>query len=121
VDTALQIAALTVVLASGPIGPTPPARSLLTLTPATRAVIDAQTRAAAAGRTMRSPRARRRDSVLNGLLIGAAAGFVASLVASRSECGSNDAECEAITRLAFVPVFTAGGAGVGALLDHFTP
>ena len=58
-----------------------------------------------------------RDSVWNGLLIGAGIGAGGGYLWARNICGSNDAECFAIT----APVGVLGGAGigaaVGALLD----
>jgi hypothetical protein len=71
---------------------------------------------AAAARRNR-PQTSGRDSVWNGLLIGAGIGAGGGYLWARNICGSNDAECFAITK----PVGVLGGAGigaaVGALLD----
>jgi hypothetical protein len=62
----------------------------------------------------------RRDSIWNGLLIGAGIGATGGYVWARHECGSNDTECAAITN----PVGILGGAGIGAaigaILDAFS-
>lgn len=52
----------------------------------------------------------RRDSVWNGLLIGAAIGAVGGWIWARNLCGSNDSECFAIA----APVGMLGGGGIGA-------
>ena len=52
----------------------------------------------------------RRDSVWNGLLIGAGVGAAGGAVWGRQMCGSNDSECFAIAG----PVGIIGGAGIGA-------
>jgi hypothetical protein len=60
----------------------------------------------------------RRDSVMNGVLIGTAVGAGGGYVWARNLCGE-DAECLAIAG----PVGVLGGAGigaaVGAVLDYF--
>jgi hypothetical protein len=71
-----------------------------------------------AGATITTIKKRRPDSNLNGLLIGLAVGAGAGVVAARTTCSSNDAECSAIATLVFVPIFAGGGAGVGALMDQ---
>ena len=51
-----------------------------------------------------------RDSVWNGVLIGAGAGGVSGYVWARNICGSNDREC----LFRAVPAGILGGAGIGA-------
>jgi hypothetical protein len=63
---------------------------------------------------------RERDSVWNGLLIGAGVGAGAGYVWARSQCGSNDAECSAIANPVGIIVGGAIGAAVGAILDAFS-
>jgi hypothetical protein len=58
-----------------------------------------------------------RDSVWNGLLIGAGIGAGGGYVWARNICGSNDAECFAITRRVGVLGGAGIGAAVGAMLD----
>jgi hypothetical protein len=53
-----------------------------------------------------------RDSVWNGLLIGAGIGGVGGYVWARNICGSNDSECFAIA----APVGVLAGAGIGAAI-----
>jgi hypothetical protein len=65
-------------------------------------------------------RSGERDSVWNGLLIGAGVGAGAGYVWARSQCGSNDAECSAITNPVGIIVGGAIGATVGAILDAFS-
>ena len=64
-----------------------------------------------------APRTNRRDSVWNGLLIGAGIGTGGGYLWARDICGASDTECFAIA----APVGILGGAGigaaVGALLD----
>ena len=78
-----------------------------------------RTRAARSAVTARRTRQQGsgRDSVWNGLLIGAGIGGAGGYVWARNLCGPNDAECFAIA----APVGVLGGAGigaaVGALLD----
>jgi len=62
---------------------------------------------------------RRPDSNLNGTLIGLAAGLGAAAVATAMTC-PNDPECATYAGVLFFPIFGAGGAGVGALLDEMT-
>jgi hypothetical protein len=73
--------------------------------------------ARAAATHAQATRTKQRDSVWNGVLIGAAIGGVGGYIWGRNQCGSNDEECLAIT----TPVGTLAGAGigaaVGALLD----
>jgi hypothetical protein len=60
---------------------------------------------------------RQRDSLWNGILIGAGVGAVVGLaVVPRTYCG-NDTECRAIVTLAIGVPIVAGGAGIGALVD----
>ena len=65
-------------------------------------------------------RSGERDSVWNGLLIGAGVGAGAGYVWARSQCGGNDAECSAITNPVGIIVGGAIGAAVGAILDAFS-
>lgn len=51
-----------------------------------------------------------RDSIWNGLLIGAGIGGVGGYVWARNICGSNDSECFYIA----APVGVLAGAGIGA-------
>ena len=53
---------------------------------------------------------KQRDSIWNGLLIGAAIGAGGGYLWARNVCGSNDQECFYIT----APVGVLGGAGIGA-------
>ena len=71
------------------------------------------------GTTITGIKKRRPDSNLNGILIGMAAGFGSALVATSITC-PNDSECAAYAAAVFLPIFSAGGAGVGALLDEMT-
>jgi hypothetical protein len=62
---------------------------------------------------------RRTDSIWNGLLIGAGAGFVATAVWTRHLCGPRDEECSAnVTAVGWVTM-VPGGAAAGALIDRF--
>ena len=61
-----------------------------------------------------------RDSIWNGLLIGAGIGAVGGYVWARNECGSNDAECSAITNPVGILVGAGIGAAVGGILDAFS-
>jgi hypothetical protein len=70
------------------------------------------------GATITGIRKRRPDSNLNGTLIGLAAGVGAGFVATNITCSPHDSECSAIATVVFVPIFGAGGAGVGALIDQ---
>ena len=70
------------------------------------------------GMTITGIRKRRSDSNLNGALIGLAAGVGAGAIATNVTCGSNDPECAAIAGVIFFPIFAAGGAGVGTLIDQ---
>jgi hypothetical protein len=69
--------------------------------------------------TITGIRKRRPDSNLNGALLGLAAGVGAGVLATSIEC-PNDPECSAIAALVFIPIFGAGGAGVGTLIDELT-
>jgi hypothetical protein len=61
---------------------------------------------------------QRRDSLVNGMLIGAGIGAAAGmLVAPRAFCGAHDTECATIVRVAIGLPAIAGGLGVGALVD----
>lgn len=60
----------------------------------------------------RAPAQGRRDSVWNGALIGAGVGAAGGYFWARQLCGTNDAECFAISSRAGV----LGGAGIGALI-----
>jgi hypothetical protein len=54
----------------------------------------------------------KRDSVWNGLLIGAAAGVAGGYLWARDLCGPNDSECLYYAG----PVGVFGGAGIGAVI-----
>lgn len=62
---------------------------------------------------------RRTDSVLNGVLIGVAAGFAANEVWVREQCGppGSDAECTAIARVIGWVTIVPGSGAIGALMD----
>ncbi len=61
---------------------------------------------------------RRRDSLANGMLIGAGIGAVVGmLVVPQAMCGSNDSECTTIVRVVVGLPSIAGGLGIGALVD----
>jgi hypothetical protein len=61
---------------------------------------------------------RERDSLWNGILIGAGVGAaVGMLIAPPAFCGNNDSECAAIVRVAIGLPAIAGGVGIGALVD----
>jgi hypothetical protein len=62
---------------------------------------------------------RRTDSLWNGMLIGAGAGFVATEIWTRQACG-HDIECAVYVRLAGWGALAGGGMAVGALIDKFT-
>jgi hypothetical protein len=53
-------------------------------------------------------------------LIGLAGGIAGGVLASTAACSPHDPECSAIATAIFLPVFAAGGAGIGALLDQIT-
>jgi hypothetical protein len=61
----------------------------------------------------------RRDSVWNGLLIGAVAGGVGGYIWARHECG-DDQECAAITNPVGILVGAGIGAAIGGILDGFS-
>jgi hypothetical protein len=86
---------------------------ITTLTNAAPAI--AETRQAPGFHNQQSPK---RDTIWNGILIGAGIGAVAGmLVAPPAFCGSNDSECAAIVRVAIGLPAIAGGIGIGALVD----
>jgi RsiW-degrading membrane proteinase PrsW (M82 family) len=60
---------------------------------------------------------RRGDSIWNGFLIGAGAGFAATEIWTYRMCGANDTECAAIVRSVGWLTMVPGGAVVGALID----
>ena len=60
-----------------------------------------------------------RDSVWNGLLIGAAVGAGSGYIWARNQCG-NDEECAAIANPIGIFGGAAIGAAVGAILDAFS-
>ncbi len=62
---------------------------------------------------------RRTDSVLNGVLIGVAAGFAANEVWVRAQCGppGSDDECTAIARVIGWVTIVPGSGAIGALVD----
>ena len=61
---------------------------------------------------------RDRDSLWNGILIGAGVGAaVGMLIAPPAFCGNNDSECATIVRVAIGLPAIAGGVGIGALVD----
>ena len=71
---------------------------------------------------MASTQARQRgsrDSVWNGLLIGAGIGATGGYIWARHECG-NDQECAAITNPVGILAGAGIGAAVGAILDAFS-
>ena len=59
-----------------------------------------------------------RDSLWNGMLIGAGVGAAAGMLfAPQALCGSHDTECAVIVRAAIGLPGLAGGIGIGALID----
>ncbi len=61
---------------------------------------------------------RKRDSLANGMLIGAGIGAaIGMLVVPQVMCGSNDTECSTIVRVVIGLPSIAGGLGIGALVD----
>ena len=59
-----------------------------------------------------------RDSLWNGMLIGASVGAAAGMLfAPQALCGSHDTECAVIVRAAIGLPVLAGGIGIGALVD----
>ena len=59
-----------------------------------------------------------RDSLWNGMLIGAGVGAAAGMLfAPQALCGSHDTECAVIVRAAVGLPVLAGGIGIGALVD----
>ena len=59
-----------------------------------------------------------RDSLWNGMLIGAGIGAaVGMLIAPPASCGQHDTECATIVRVAIGLPAIAGGIGLGALID----
>ena len=63
-------------------------------------------------------RIRRADSVVNGMLIGLAAGLGGMAIFTREACGPNDPECAAIANPIGLVTFVPGGMVVGALIDR---
>jgi hypothetical protein len=65
-----------------------------------------------------SNQTRDRDSLWNGILIGAGVGTaVGMLIAPPAFCGSHDSECATIVRATIGLASIAGGVGIGALVD----
>jgi hypothetical protein len=59
-----------------------------------------------------------RDSLWNGILIGAAVGAVVGMfIAPQAYCGAHDTECATIVRVALGLPAIGAGIGVGALVD----
>ena len=58
----------------------------------------------------------KRDTILNGLGIGAAAGAVTAMLVVTHDCGA-DSECGFYESIAFYPLFGGGGAAIGAVVD----
>ena len=59
-----------------------------------------------------------RDSLWNGILIGAGVGVaIGMLVLPPAFCGNNDSECATIVRAAIGLPVIAGSIGIGALVD----
>jgi hypothetical protein len=67
----------------------------------------------------RPPQRGKRDSVWNGILIGAGVGAVGGYIWARHECG-NDGECAAITNPVGILAGAGIGAAIGAILDAFS-
>lgn len=65
---------------------------------------------------VRRVRQRHGDSLLNGTLIGAGVGAGLIGTAIAVECSRDDTTCDGFAALAFV-IYTAAGAGFGALVD----
>jgi hypothetical protein len=65
---------------------------------------------------VRRVRQRHGDSLLNGTLIGAGVGAGLIGTAIVVECSRDDTTCDGFAALAFA-IYTAAGAGVGALVD----
>jgi hypothetical protein len=65
------------------------------------------------------PQRGNRDSVWNGILIGAGIGAAGGYIWARHECG-NDAECAAITNPVGILAGLGIGAAIGAVLDAFS-
>ena len=65
----------------------------------------------------------RRDSVVNGMLIGLGAGAVTAWAFTRKLCGpaGYDPECSAIAGAVGTVIFLPSGAVAGALIDRFIP
>lgn len=58
-----------------------------------------------------------RDSIWNGLLIGAGAGAAGGYIWARHVCGTSDSECFTISATAGALGGAAIGAAIGAILD----
>ena len=76
--------------------------------------------AAQLARTMGSQGPVKRDSVIQGLLIGAGAGIAAAVMFTRYNCGpgGSDKECEAIAAPVGAAIFIPAGMIVGGLIDR---
>ena len=61
-------------------------------------------------------RIEKRDTILNGLGIGAAAGALTAMLVVTNDCGA-DSECGFYESIAFYPLFGGGGAAIGAVVD----
>jgi len=70
-----------------------------------------------AGTSIKQIGKERPDSDWNGILLGLGAGLGMGALATQSTC-PNDPECAAIAGVIFIPTFAAGGAAIGALIDH---
>ncbi|MGH9158399.1 MAG: hypothetical protein ACRD2X_00210 [Vicinamibacteraceae bacterium] len=58
---------------------------------------------------LQAPQVRQRDSIWNGVLIGAGAGAAGGFLWAQSVCGGDDRECSFIA----TPVGVLAGAGIG--------
>ena len=65
----------------------------------------------------------RADSLANGAAIGAGFGALGGLAAILEHCGgsSEEGDCYLAGLVLIVPLFSGGGAGVGAIADAFLP
>jgi hypothetical protein len=81
--------------------------------------IAASVRRATSVASARPPQRGNRDSVWNGILIGAGIGAVGGYIWARHECG-NDGECAAITNPVGILAGAGIGAAIGAILDAFS-
>ena len=85
--------------------------------PARFAVSKASVSAIRPARSQAVIKGGRRDSVWDGLLIGAGIGAAGGYVWARHLCGSNDPECFAIAGLVGVLGGVGIGATIGAIVD----